>query len=421
MLPVDLGALFGAVGDVVGAAAGWTFDKVTDGIFRWLAKAMVLMVEWVWQILDRASRPHVLEPWFASGLVARLAPLSLAVIVAMMLANGVSAGFGGRPELVVDTIRESIAALFSTAIALTVIDALLQLVEEASGYVWKLGRTDLLAAMENWLKVSTAPALGQSFIGPLGASLGIIGVLVCAVVLFMRSTLIYVIAAVFPIVRATAVLPMFRASTRKLVHVTVALILAPFVITLTLVVAAKLMGNATDTAGGDQLAAIGTMLSGFLAFAVAGVSPWVLYRVMPTIEGATAGTGIVSGWGRSAMTGAQSAMMVKSAGATRAMSAATRPIAAAALGSGGGGGSANGGRTGRPAVVGVPSARPSAGSASARAGGSGPAEARPATTPAVNATPPGSAQGHSNGSSAGTAPNDSRGAQPDRDKRTGGP
>ena len=321
-----------ALVDAAASAAGWTFDKVIEGVYRWLANALALLVEWVWQVLDRASRPHVLEPWFATGLVARLAPLSLAVIVAMMLVNAISAGFTGRPELVGDTIREAAAALFSTAIALTVIDALLQLTQDASGFVWQLGRDDLRRALEGWLKVASQTSLGQTFIGPLCVLLGIVGLLVTTVVLFMRSTLIYVIAALYPLVRASAVAPMFRASTRKLTHVTVSLILAPFAVTLTLVVAVKLLANngVDPVAGaGDQVAAIGTMLSGFIAFLVAGLSPWVLYKVMPTIESAAVGAGIASGWGRSGMSVGSAAMMVKTAGASKAMSAATRPVAGA--------------------------------------------------------------------------------------------
>jgi hypothetical protein len=341
MLPIGPGDLVGAA---VNSLAGWSFDA----FYGWLAKALALLIEWVWSVLDEASTPHVTAPWFATGLVARLAPLSLAVIVAMMLANAISAGFGGRPELVTDTIREAVAAVFSTAVALTVIDALLQVSHEAAGYVWQLGRADLRVALERWLKVASEPTLGQTFIGPLCVILGIIGLLVTTIVLLMRSTMIYVVAALYPLVRAGSIMPMFRGSARKISHMLVGLIFAPLVITITLVVAVKAFGSNPAESGASGTAAIGTMMSGFLAFLVAGLSPWALYKVMPLVEGAAGAGGIASGWGRSAMTASSAALSAKSLGASKAASAATRAVKStpSTVGSSGGGdGGTSGGGT----------------------------------------------------------------------------
>ena len=38
----SLGTLFGFVGDAVGSAAGWAWDKVTHGIYTWLANGLAL-------------------------------------------------------------------------------------------------------------------------------------------------------------------------------------------------------------------------------------------------------------------------------------------------------------------------------------------------------------------------------------------
>ncbi len=45
------------------------------------------------------------------------------------------------------------------------------------------------------------------------------------------------------------------------------------------------------------------MLAGFSCFAIAGLSPAVIFKLLPSVEGGSAATGVAGGWGRSAMTG----------------------------------------------------------------------------------------------------------------------
>jgi hypothetical protein len=214
-----------------------------------------------------------------------------------------------------------------------------------------------------------------------------VGLLVTTVVLFMRSSLLYLVAAFAPIVWSASVSPVMRGSGRRLVHVAVALVLAKPAITVTLVVGVKLMANAGTTApqaSSDGSAALGTLVSGFACFAIAGLSPWVVYRLLPSVEGAAVSSGIVGGWGRAGMTAVQAGLMVKSLGATAAASAATRslPSQFAATGSSPGGpatgtGPSAGGAAG--SMPGVASRGPSgSGTAASPAGGSRrPAPARP--------------------------------------------
>jgi hypothetical protein len=145
----------------------------------------------------------------------------------------------------------------------------------------------------------------------------------------MRSSLLYLVAAFAPIVWSASVSPLLRGAGRRLVQVALALVLAKPAISLTLVVGVKLLANAgTATAGTktDGAAALGTLVSGFACFAIAGLSPWVVYRLLPAVEGAAVSSGIVGGWGRAGMTAVQAGVMVKSFGATVAASAATRAL-----------------------------------------------------------------------------------------------
>ena len=328
-----LGELFGFATDAAGAVMGWAWDKVTTGIYTWLANGLALLVEWVWSVLDSGTTPRVTADWFANDLAGQVGLLALAVTVAMMLASATQAALAGRPEQIGDAVKQGMWAIVAAALTVTVIDVLLGVVDEASAMVWQSGRADLVRLIEGIVVVATTTGpLATTFVGPLCLLVGFIGLIGLVVSLMMRSALIYLAAALAPVVWSANVLPLFRGSARKLIHLTVALIVAKLAIVITLVVAVRLLAHPTGDADhasliNDGAAAVGTLMAGFVAFLIAAVSPLVLYKLMPTVEGAVVGAGIAGGARRSATTAAHTALMVKSLGATAAGSAATRPVA----------------------------------------------------------------------------------------------
>ena len=388
-----LGELFGLVGAAVGGAVGWTWEKVITGIYTWLANGLALLLEWVWSVLDSGTTPRVTAGWFRNELSARVGIIALAVAVAMMLASAVQAALAGRPEQIGDAVKEGTRAIVASALTLTVLDVLIGVTDEAAAMVWQVGRPDLVRMLENTVVVATtAGPLGSTFVGPLCLLVGFIGLIGLVIALMMRSTLIYVAAALAPIVWSVNVLPLFRGSARKLVHLTVALVVSKLAIVVTLVVAVKLIaspGGDPDSVAivNDGAAAVGTLMSGFVSFLIAAVSPMVLYKLMPTVEGAAVGAGVAGGWTRGATTAAHTALMVKSLGASAGASAATRTVA------GQGGvpgatsppGSAPGGG---PAAIPGFGARTPAGTAGGQATGATPSPTPgPGSSPATRATP----------------------------------
>ncbi len=354
-----LGELFGFVGDAVGATIGWAWDKVITGIYRWLANGLALLIEWVWSVLDSSTTPRLTEAWFRNDLAARVGLIGLAVTVAMMFASAAQAALAGRPEQIGDVLKESIRAVVASAFTITVIDVMIGVTDEASAMVWQVGRPDLVRLIENMVGVATVVGpLATTFVGPLVLLFGFIGLIGLVVSLMMRSALIYVVAALAPIVWSLGVLPSFRGSSRKLVHLAVALVVSKLAIVITLVVAVKLISNpgGDPDAGAinDAAAAVGTLMSGFICFLVAAVTPIVLYRLMPTVEGAMVGSGVASGWTRGVTTAAHTALMVKSLGASAGASAATKAVggqagvgSAAATPAGSAGPAPSGGRSAR--------------------------------------------------------------------------
>jgi len=374
-----LGELFGFVGETAGAAVGWAWDKVITGTYTWLANGLALLIEWVWSVLDSGTTPRVTADWFQNELSARVGVIALAVTVAMMLASGMQAALAGRPEQIGDAVKEGVRAIVAAAVTLTVLDVLIGVTDEAAAAVWAVGRADLVGMLEGMVVVATTSGpLGSTFVGPLCLLFGFIGLIGLVVALMMRSALIYVAAALAPIVWSVNVLPLFRGSARKLVHLTVALVVSKLAIVIALVVAVKLIANPSgdpDTAAviNDGAAAVGTLMSGFVCFLIAAVTPMVLYKLMPTVEGAMVGAGVAGGWTRGMTTAAHTALMVKSLGASAAASAATRSVAgqggvpgAVPGGSGPGGGPAAipgfGTRTPATTEVNAPAATSSPGS-----------------------------------------------------------
>jgi len=398
-----LGSLFGFVGEAAGEVAGWAWEKVTVGIYTWLANGLALLIEWVWGVLDSGTTPQVTAPWFRTELGGPIAALALAVTIAMMLASATQAALAGRPEQIGDAVKEGARAIVATALTVTVIDLMIGIVDEASAMVWASGRADLVSMLEGVSVVAAAGGpLATTFVGPLCLLVGFIGLIGLVVALTMRSALIYVAAALAPLVWSSSVLPMFRGSSRKLIHLLVALIVSKLAIVITLVVAVKLTGNVggdpnSSAAVNDGAAAVGTLMSGFVCFLIASVTPFVLYKLMPTVEGAMVGAGVAGGWGRSLTSAGHTAMMVKSLGASGAASAATRGVAgqSGVTGSRGSTGPTSGGAT--TSAMGPSSVAAGGGSgggrvqasASQSSGGSGEPSSSPTSTSAGSAASPG--------------------------------
>lgn len=413
-----LGDLFGFGLNAIGEAVGWAWDKVVTGIYTWLANGLALLVEWVWSVLDSGTTPRVTAGWFANDLAVQLGVLALAVTVAMMLASGIQAALAGRPEQILDAIRQGIWSIVASALTVTVIDLLLGLVDEASAMVWQSGRADLVSMIEGIVVVATTTGpLATTFVGPLCLLVGFVGLIGLVVSLMMRSSLIYLAAALAPLVWSANVLPLFRGTARKLIHLTVALIVSKLAIVVSLVVAVNLIAHpsgdpASTSVINDGAAAVGTLMSGFVCFLIGAVSPLVLYKLMPTVEGAIVGAGVAGGWTRGATTAAHTALMVKSLGASAAGSAATKGVAGQAGARGAAGSS--GQRGAIPGLTGAASGSSPASTGSASPGSQASTSAGSSSRPGTSSSAEGGGAARSTRASTPTLPPTRERRQPPR-------
>ena len=365
--PLDfLDEIFGSVDEIL----GWTWEKVIAGVFTWFARGVLLLMEWVFGQLDAASTPRLTDDWFANGLVREVALIGLAITVMMMLISAVQMGWAGRPELFGDAIRNGAKAVLGSSVAVILIDGALQMADALTATIWASGRGDVLSLLDGSASAITvgAQVVGLTFLGPLLILMGMIGFLLITGVLFFRSVMIYLVAAFAPIPLALAAGTTFRSATRRVVSLTLALVLAKPAVVLALVVGAKVTSNAGTDAGVTE--GLGALVTGFLVFLIAAFAPVIIFKLLPMVGDAAMTSGVLAGMGRSAMTIAQAGMIAGSLGG----SAATKAVAGqSAGGGGGGGGAASGGASGGAASSGGMSKGQSAtlpiGGASAATGG----------------------------------------------------
>jgi hypothetical protein len=308
------------INDLLGHLVDSATSSVFDGLVTWMARGLAMLIEWIWGTLDAATTPHITEPWFARDLLGPIILLAVAVTVAMMLASGIQAALAGRPEQILDAFKHGAWSIVATALTVTVMDVMVQLVDGVSAGIWDHARDDLQHLLESVIVVMQNAVLTEmGFLAVVLLLFMYLALIGLAMALAMRSALIYVTAALAPLVFASSVLPMFRDSARKIVHLAVSLVVSKLAIVITLTLAVKVMANATNIAPtGDQLkdgvAALGVLFAGVVCFAVASITPLVLYKLMPTVEGAMIGAGVAGGWGRGAMTGMYGASTMKNLG-----------------------------------------------------------------------------------------------------------
>jgi hypothetical protein len=257
-------------------------------------------------------------------------------------------------------------------------DILLGIVDAGSAAIWAQARPDLQHLLEGIITAMSAGAVtGMGFLAVLMLLFMYLALIGLCVALAMRNALIYVTAVMATLVFATSVLPLFRESARKIIHLAVSLIVSKLAIVATLTLSVKMMANATNiTSTGDQfqdgVGVLGVLFAGVICFAVASITPMVLYKLMPTVEGAVIGAGVAGGWGRGAMTGMYAASTAKNLGGSISK-LASGPVPGG--GSGGGGGPGGGGGAQSPAAASPASAPTAAGGGGSTAGSAGSAGA----------------------------------------------
>jgi hypothetical protein len=139
-------------------------------------------------------------------------------------------------------------------------------------------------------------AAGSPFVTFLIALLAAAGGLILWLELLIREAAVYVVVMMLPLVFAAMVWPARRVWAIRAVEVLVALILAKFAIVSILALAAAALGHS----GGSVIV---RALAGLVLVMLGAFAPWVLLRLLPLAEVASAAAGHVRGHAQGQISG----------------------------------------------------------------------------------------------------------------------
>ena len=330
----------GIVKNAAGAFGGWAWDKVTDGLAKWILEAVGALIEGVIGFLQRSTKVDVKAVWFSGqgSPYATVRDIAILLTLGFALLAIVSGTLRGDPVGMLTRIAVGLpATALAMAVSIPVVAILLDLVDQLSTAVLDPANAPAVKFLSGFGETAAKTTGGFAVV-----LVGLLAVLAAALVwaeLLVRAALIYLVVAMSPLVLAATMWPAARGVLRRTVEVLVALIVSKLVVSIAIAVGAAALGGAgmenTGTAG-----AIGTLMIGAAILAMAAYSPFLVLRLIPVVESATIGQGV----SHAPMRGVQTA-----AGTVLTLSAVGR--LAGGAGAGAAGQSAAGATTGTGAAA----------------------------------------------------------------------
>ena len=390
----------GIVTDALGGATGWAFEKVADGIAKWILGAVEFFVTGAIDFLRTSARPDVEGAWFSGpdspySSVRAIAAVLLVGFVLLGLIQGLLAGDpGGMVRRVAGGLP---LAVLGMVVSTAVVGHLLELTDAMSNAV--LSTTDNQAVRFLSGFGATVTGLTSGFATVILGLVAVFAALLLWIELIVRASLVYLLVAISPLGFAATLWPASRGFLRKTVELLVAIILSKFVICVALsigVAALSGAGTAGEGSGSaaDAGAGLGTLLIGAVILGLAAFAPFLIIKLVPVAEAALVAQGVSRGPLRATQTG---------------MSTAYSASRLTRIAGGGGGTSA---ASGAPAAAGASAGATAMGAtapSAAPAAAAGPAGAAVASGAAIVKTA--AKAGRSAARSAG-APTDDRTVQP---------
>lgn len=295
----------------IGGAAATGFEAMIGGLVAWVVDAVVWIVGGVFNFFLDAADPNVQAGWFVgpNGPFAATLGIGIGVLVLCCFAGLIQGVLQGEPGAMLRRIGLDLpmAVLGMTAI-ITVTQLLIRLTDLLSmGLVdrFQADITTFGTVVASLQQLSGGPATAL-VVFLLGLATVLAG-LVLVAELLIRSSLIYIVVALSPLVLATRLWPATRPASRRLLELLFALIVSKLVIAIALAIAAAAaVGSGTGGAvtalpapevyaedpGGSVTQAVGILLTAGVTFAVAAYSPLLLAKLVPFTEAALVSHGI---------------------------------------------------------------------------------------------------------------------------------
>lgn len=309
----------GVVTGLFSSAAGWAFDKVAEGIAKWVLGAVEFFVNGAIDFLRTSTRPDVTATWFAGpgspyAAVRNLAGLLLCAFVFLGLLQGLLAG--DATTMVRRVVGNLPGAIAGMVLATVVVAHLLELTDAMSDAVMADTNDQALHFLSGF-----SVAVTDTNSGFAAVVLGLVAVfagLLLWIELIVRSALVYLLVAISPLGFAATLWPAARGVLRRTIELLLATILSKLAICIALAVGVAALSGAGSSGNGQSAASgagasAGTLLVGTVLLGLAAFAPFIVLKLIPIAEAAVIAQGISRGPARAAQTGlstAYSASMV---------------------------------------------------------------------------------------------------------------
>ena len=350
--PVDdiidgVGGLIGGAAEAAGEAA---LELVVQFVFGLIADAVASVTGAIVDAMDSTTAVDLNGGFFPALTPIRQTVLgmSMALVLALFLISIVRSLAAGEPGAIIRAALVDVpSAMLLMVMSVTVAWILIRIVDEASLAV----TGDVGAAMGEFTAslVVVEALTGAGLLGIIFGLLFVVGAILVWLQLLVRAALIYILIVLAPLGFATRAHPGTRQIARRTIEMGIALILSKFGVAVAFGVGATAIESSNEVAEGGGVNLAG-MMAGVAVMLMAAFMPWLIWKVFPIVEAATAAAGVE----RSPIKAAVSAASLGVAAGIGVSKLAGGGSMGAA--SGGGGASSDGG--------GIPSSAPAPGGSS---------------------------------------------------------
>jgi hypothetical protein len=289
------GKLLGAgkkASSVVGKLAGNSLLQRAVGvaaIVAWVLGGAKWTIDHMAGVISQSSTPTLTASWF-TGVYLRIEGLALFFTLLFLVAAAAEALLRSDVSVLARAVFGYLPlAALATAIAAPVTMLLLAATDQLSAGIAALagnGSTHFLTGTGAW--VAAGLTVADPFFAVLAAGLVVAAGGALWVELLIREVAVYVVVAMLPVAFAAMVWPARRVWAIRAVELLVALILSKVAIVAVL----ALGGAALAQAGAGSLS---RLLGGLALILLGAFTPWLLLRLIPIAEVASAAVGHIRG------------------------------------------------------------------------------------------------------------------------------
>jgi hypothetical protein len=277
-----IGTIGGAAGDAVGAGA----SAIMRPVVSWAAEGAAWLMQQVAVQVGRSTRPALDSSWFRHRY-AGMAQLAIATVsLFLLLAVGQAIATQNAGRLIRSVLIALPSAMLLTFAAISLVELALAVSDAMTAAALKGTGEDVRKAFHGIADVLTgnAPTLAP-FALFLSALVTSLLALIVWLELVMREAAVYVAVVFLPLTLAGAVWEHTSQWSRRLAEWLLAIVFAKFTIGVAFAIAASAIVNAPKGGGG-----LSALLAGCAVLAIAALTPWALFKLLPFAE-AAAGRG----------------------------------------------------------------------------------------------------------------------------------